>query len=353
MVQIIKKQINSKSYFGPSVGMAVGLCLGFFLGRRAGDYGNVGMRGSEIPAVPCKISPTDTVEKIQLQVENVSTKNVPSLPTCSRSEKLDSITKVTAKPGEYRVPTKAEAEAFVADDSYLKHLQWNITPEVRLPGVSDVAEFIFNSMDVPGNLEGKTVLDIGTVNGCTAFEMERRGATRVYAMDIFNPEHHGFSKLHSLLNSKVTFLQASLYYLPEFFEDKTFDFIAYSGVIYHLRNPMSSVDALYKVLKDDGILLVETAAANAPTPKPGDEHLQWIGWCKGAKCNKDSTNTFFFTPDSLTSFFEDNGFKLKQIVENSSNRLMAVFVKVPERTIGYGDVNADIVLPVFPCPKDV
>lgn len=286
--------------------------------------------------------------------------NINSLPKCSRLDKLNSVTTVPPKHGEVRMPTKAEADAFVADSGYIKHLQWSITPEVRLPGVSDVADFIFNHLEIP-NLSGKTTLDIGTVNGCTAFEMERRGAARVFAMDIFGPEHFGFNELHALLNSKVTHLKSSLYYLPEFFEDQTFDLIIYSGVIYHLRNPMTSVDAIYKVLKDDGTLVVETAAIGTPTPKAlpdGDfrKKMQWIGLCKGAECNNNSTNTFFFTTDALTTFFEDNGFKLKQIVPRPSSdnteRIMAVFVKIPNRKIGYHNVNDDVVLPVFPCSSN-
>ena len=70
---------------------------------------------------------------------------------------------------------------------------------------------------------------------------------------------------------------------------------------------MASVDAFYKVMKDDKILVVETAAANQPTSKPSNSNLQWIGWCKEADCNEDSTNTFFFTTDSLTSFLKTMG----------------------------------------------
>jgi ubiquinone/menaquinone biosynthesis C-methylase UbiE len=320
------------------VGLFAGFSIGFFLGlMSSGANDSAPMIGS-----------SDFV----LQSNSIN-----SLPKCSRLDKLDSVTTVSPKYGEVRMPTKAEADAFVADSGYIKHLQWSITPEVRLPGASDVADFIFNDLDIP-NLSGKTTLDIGTVNGCTAFEMERRGAAKVFAMDIFGPEHFGFNKLHELLNSKVTHLQSSLYYLPEFFEDQTFDLIVYSGVIYHLRNPMTSVDAIYKVLKDGGTLVVETAAVDTPTPKAlpdGDyrKKMQWIGWCKGAECNHDSTNTFFFTTDSLTSFFEDNGFQLKQIVPRPSSdniqRIMAVFVKTPDRNIGYRNVNDDVVLPVFPC----
>ena len=37
---------------------------------------------------------------------------------------------------------------------------------------------------LPASLAGKTALDVGTADGFWAFEMERRGAARVVAIDL-------------------------------------------------------------------------------------------------------------------------------------------------------------------------
>mmetsp|Transcript_19363 Transcript_19363/g.28021 ORF Transcript_19363/g.28021 Transcript_19363/m.28021 type:complete len:361 (-) Transcript_19363:1853-2935(-) len=285
--------------------------------------------------------------------------------SCSKSDKLASVTKVSPNiEGSLTTPSIQDLEEYDADNTFNHHLEWKILPNYAINSkgdrkVSDTTTFIFEELhQALPDLSHKTVIDIGTVNGCTAFELERQGAKDVYAMDIYGPHHHGFKKLHKLLNSKVTFLQGSLYYLPEFFEAKTFDIIIFAGVIYHLRNPMSAVDALYKVLKPGGTLVVETAAVSDPKLDenlvPKNFKYSWIGWCDGSECNNDTTNTFIFTKDSLTSFFGSSGFTLKEMhtrgIDGMTNRLVAVFTRNNDRDTGYGDVNSDIILPAYPCP---
>src|SRR5882762_8938168 len=46
-------------------------------------------------------------------------------------------------------------------------------------------------LDLPADLTGKSVLDIGTWDGFFAFECERRGAARVLAIDTFAWDQFG------------------------------------------------------------------------------------------------------------------------------------------------------------------
>ena len=56
---------------------------------------------------------------------------------------------------------------------------------------------------IPENLEGKTVLDVGTADGFYSFLCESRGAKKVVAVDWL--EFPGFTAAHKILNSKVEF----------------------------------------------------------------------------------------------------------------------------------------------------
>jgi len=55
---------------------------------------------------------------------------------------------------------------------------------------------------LPGRLDGKRVLDIGTYDGFFAFECERRGA-QVVAMDVHPIDLRCFKLARDLLKSKV------------------------------------------------------------------------------------------------------------------------------------------------------
>jgi tRNA (mo5U34)-methyltransferase len=115
---------------------------------------------------------------------------------------------------------------------------------------------MLGNSQVPLDLSGKRVLDVGAFNCCCAFECERRGAAEVVALDLQNPEELGFPVLKDALRSRrVRFAQASVYHLdPD--ELGTFDVILFFGVLYHLRYPLLALDQLRRVAR--GTIYAET-----------------------------------------------------------------------------------------------
>ncbi|TCU32609.1 TIGR04290 family methyltransferase [Rhizobium azibense] len=105
---------------------------------------------------------------------------------------------------------------------------------------------------VPGDLGGRSVLDIGCNAGFYAIEMKRRNAGRVLGIDSdprylaqarFAAEHFGFD---------VEFEQMSVYDVPKLAE--TFDLVLFMGVLYHLRHPLLALDLLYEHVVGDLML---------------------------------------------------------------------------------------------------
>ena len=144
-----------------------------------------------------------------------------------------------------RQPAADEARAFLAGAQFVWHRQFELAPGLPTPGVSP-ADWLLAAFDVPRDLHGKTVLDIGTTNGAVAFEAERRGADRVVAVDILDIDWFGFRALAELFDSKAEFLQCSLYELPDVLQE-TFDVVVFWGVLYHLRHPLLGLDAVRRV----------------------------------------------------------------------------------------------------------
>jgi tRNA (mo5U34)-methyltransferase len=135
------------------------------------------------------------------------------------------------------------------------HQRWEIFQGIFTPGRNSVEAMLGNSQ-VPIDLSGKRVLDVGSFNGCCAFECERRGAADVVALDLQTPEELGFTALkHAVQSSRVRFQRASVYHLdPE--EIGKFDIILFFGVLYHLRYPLLAIDQLRRVLR--GTIYAET-----------------------------------------------------------------------------------------------
>jgi 2-polyprenyl-3-methyl-5-hydroxy-6-metoxy-1,4-benzoquinol methylase len=140
---------------------------------------------------------------------------------------------------------------------------------------------------LPETLRGKTALDVGTCNGFWAFELERRGADRVVAVDIeyfgdfdFVPRvrnsltprarknrmDHRFWLAHALRGSRVEHRVCSVYDLsPD--TAGMFDVVFCGSLLMHLHNPLGAVINICSVTAGMAViatLLSEETEAAAP-----------------------------------------------------------------------------------------
>ena len=92
--------------------------------------------------------------------------------------------------------------------------------------------------------------------------MERWGAARVVAVDIYPPDRFGFDRLSRFLGSNVEYLQGTVYDLSRLVGGETFDYVLFWGVLYHLRHPLLALDEVRSVLAPDGIVDIETAVSD-------------------------------------------------------------------------------------------
>jgi tRNA (mo5U34)-methyltransferase len=120
------------------------------------------------------------------------------------------------------------------------------------------------------DVRGKRCLDIGTWDGFYAFELERRGAEEVVALDVpdlrdidyppeilvrddfdrsqqaSQPRSAGFHLLHEILGSKVQWRAGNIYDLDA--DDiGTFDVVVCGSLLVHLRDPVRALDAVRRV----------------------------------------------------------------------------------------------------------
>src|SRR5687768_3558622 len=135
---------------------------------------------------------------------------------------------------------------------------------VVTPGMFDTRAAA-KKVPLPASLAGKRCLDVGTADGFWAFEMERRGASEVVAIDLVDPskrdvtrgakmrtalpegeasrQSQTFALAHRLLDSKVGWRHLSVYDLsPD--EVGTFDFVFMGSLLVHLRDPVLALMAV-------------------------------------------------------------------------------------------------------------
>lgn len=181
--------------------------------------------------------------------------------------------------GMFPPPKVEEVRAFPANPTpeqqaiidEVKQHEWYHTIELK-HGIRTPGRFnhypLLADYRLPERLDGKRCLDVATMNGFWAFEMERRGAAEVVALDVAKfgdvdvparqrrastPEQlqaeNGlpFRCAHKILGSKVRYEQMKVYELsPE--RLGKFDFVMVGDLLLHLMNPMAACNAIYEVV---------------------------------------------------------------------------------------------------------
>ncbi len=196
----------------------------------------------------------------------------------------------------------AHSRQFIDSSRFLWHQRFELSPGVFTPGISDVSELLQRA-GVPEALAGRTVLDIGTTNGGCAFEAERRGASRVVAVDIASPARFGFEAIRSLLDSRVEFVQASVYELPQILKE-SFDVVLFFGVLYHLRHPLLALDQLHSLSASD--LYLESEITDHLFAGRAEE--SYVRFYRGAELCGDPSNWFVPTLAALKDWIASSGF---------------------------------------------
>jgi tRNA (mo5U34)-methyltransferase len=174
-----------------------------------------------------------------------------------------------------RMPSAADVERGIAEHEFWYHTI-DVADGVTTPGWFDLRHAL-DRLPWP-DVKGKRCLDIGTFDGFFAFELERRGAAEVLAVDIEDhrlwdwpadarpgavdidrdvafrgpPKGAGFRLLAEAMDSSVEWRPISIYDLDPTTVGR-FDVVVCGSLLLHLRDPVRALEAVHSVC--DGWLL--------------------------------------------------------------------------------------------------
>jgi tRNA (mo5U34)-methyltransferase len=215
-----------------------------------------------------------------------------------------------------------------------------ITDGVKTP---EILEPELKSLRLP-DLSGKSVLDIGAWDGYYSFEAERSGASRVVALDHYVwsmdlpaadtywkecsekgitpprneespfwqpaslPGKAGFNAAHQALGSKVesivgNFMEMDISTLG------TFDVVLYLGVLYHMENPLGSLQRIAALTEE--MAIIETHAAYMP----GYEDIEMCEFYSGSQMCGDISNWWAPNQKALEGMCRAAGFDRVEIIK--------------------------------------
>ena len=172
-------------------------------------------------------------------------------------------------------------------------------------------------IQMPDDLSGLSVLDIGAWDGFFSFEAERRGAARVLATDSFCwgqggwGTKAGFELARRALHSRVEDLTIDpLDLSPE--RVGSFDVVLFLGVLYHMRHPLLALERVFSVTR--GQLILNTQVDLTAIERPA------IAFYPDEELNHDSTNWSGPNPAAVVAMLRVVGFRDVRIISRWSAR---------------------------------
>jgi tRNA (mo5U34)-methyltransferase len=166
-------------------------------------------------------------------------------------------------------------------------------------------------IQLPDDLSGLSVLDIGAWDGFFSFEAERRGARRVLATDSFCwgqggwGTKAGFELARRVRQSKVEDYDIDpLELSPE--KIGMFDLVLCLGVLYHMRHPLLTLERVASVTR--GRLILQTQVDLAGITRPA------IAFYQGSELHNDPTNWCGPNPAAVIAMLRTVGFRDVRVV---------------------------------------
>jgi tRNA (mo5U34)-methyltransferase len=194
-----------------------------------------------------------------------------------------------------------------------------VAPGVVTPGGWDLRPTA-DRMPWPASVDGLRCLDVGTMDGFWAFELERRGAGEVVAIDLADPERQDspasergrrpeqaqprrggtFRVAAELLGSRAEYRDLSVYDLDPR-DVGEFDLIFMGYVLQMLRDPLRALEAVRAVCRGHLILLETVSLPLSVIPSP----LARID------ARRDGSEWFVFNRRGLRKALELAGFEVE------------------------------------------
>jgi 2-polyprenyl-3-methyl-5-hydroxy-6-metoxy-1,4-benzoquinol methylase len=177
----------------------------------------------------------------------------------SREEAVEIIREINEKGGDYH-------QLDLGDGLVLKG-HWDMGKHLRY-------------FDLPQDLTGKTVLDIGCNTGFFSFECEKRGAARVVALDV--REIPAFFAARKILDSKVEFIQKNIYDIAPG-SMGSFDFVLCGSLLLHLTDMFQALRIIGGLTREVAVISTEICLDERVRNEPFNRFVakrypEWVGF---------------------------------------------------------------------------
>lgn len=222
-----------------------------------------------------------------------------------------------------------------------------LAPGVTTKGMFDLRPWV-DRYGLPARLDGKRVLEVGTWDGFWAFEMERRGAAEIFALDLDDEREldwpprrrparfpdgqrgDGFRLAKEILGSRVERVVCNVYDADPA-DLGTFDLVFCGMVLIHLRDQLLALERIARLCHGRFISAEEPHAGPALLPSAAaryraDRDAAVVFWQPNARTWRRMMWTAGFDEVRQHARFKmpsTQGFTVRHVVHHASASVIA------------------------------
>lgn len=200
--------------------------------------------------------------------------------------------------------------------------------------------------EIPNDLSGARVLDIGCNGGFYSIEMKRRGAERVLGIDVDERYLNQARFAAQVLGQNIEFQKLSVYDVDSI--PGQFDYVLFMGVFYHLRYPLLALDKVIK--KVSGRLIFQSMTRGAEETTTWNENYQF--WERAIFFNSSFPAMYFIEKsysNDYTNWWIPNTAAVEAMLRSSGLEILAhpeseTWICAPRTSVRNGRYILDLEL---------
>jgi tRNA (mo5U34)-methyltransferase len=222
-----------------------------------------------------------------------------------------------------------------------------LAPGVVTKGIFDLRPWV-DRYGIPARLDGMRVLELGAWDGFWSFEMERRGAAEVVALDLDDEREldwpprrrpelfeerlrgDGFRLAKEALGSRVKRVVCNIYDADPA-DLGTFDLVFCGMVLIHVRDQLLALERIARLCSGTFISAEEPDAATSLLPFPAaryraDRDAAVVFWLPSARTWRHMIGTAGFDQVRRHSRFKmpsTQGYSVRHVIHHASDSTIA------------------------------
>jgi tRNA (mo5U34)-methyltransferase len=213
------------------------------------------------------------------------------------------------------------------------HHDFEIIPGVRTHGAY-CPDGLWDELQLPADMTGTSLADVGASNGFYSFEARKRGA-RVVAFDVRHKDNSGFG-LAQYINGLTDIEHHQINILDVHpGEHGPFDIVLAMGLLYHLPDPYRALANCAALSRER--LVIESYCIDPllPAGLASEPVMRFIPdprrFPEQGQPNADPSNFWGFTAACLERMVEDAGFEVRRTNVRGDRVLIDAWRVVPAR----------------------